>query len=66
MEYEITDHCVVCWRCLEACPKGAIIDCEIAVTDKYAMPGVRINGLECSQCGLCKEICPVEAIAVVE
>ncbi|RJQ65560.1 MAG: 4Fe-4S dicluster domain-containing protein [Desulfobacteraceae bacterium] len=66
MDYRITDQCVVCWRCMDSCPNGAIIDCEIHVTDKYSMPGVTINDLECSKCGLCKEVCPVDAIVVNE
>lgn len=52
MAYIITDECVVCGTCLEACPNNAIEEGE----DKYKITD------ECVECGDCVESCPVGAI----
>ncbi|MEK7273686.1 MAG: 4Fe-4S binding protein [Candidatus Desantisbacteria bacterium] len=52
MAYIITDECVACGTCLEACPNNAIEEGE----DKYKITD------ECLECGDCVESCPVGAI----
>jgi formate hydrogenlyase subunit 6/NADH:ubiquinone oxidoreductase subunit I len=65
MEYVIKHECVVCWRCIDVCSQGAISECEIAITPRFSTPGVVIDTALCNECGMCKDICPVDAIMVV-
>ena len=52
MAYKITDKCVACGSCADACPVGAI-----SAGDIYS-----INPDSCVDCGTCAGVCPQEAI----
>ncbi len=49
----ITDQCLGCLACADACPLGAI-------STKEDM--VYVNQDECVQCGECESVCPADAI----
>ena len=51
MAYKITEECIACGACAEACPVNAIAEGDI-----YS-----INADECIECGACAEACPVSA-----
>lgn len=53
MAYVITDECVACGCCADACPNEAISE----GADKYV-----INADECVDCGTCADECPNDAI----
>ncbi len=53
MAYVITDSCVSCGSCTDACPLGIIAE----GADKYV-----IDADQCVDCGSCASACPVEAI----
>ena len=54
MAYKISDECIACGACSEACPVNAIKEGDT----KY-----EINADECIECGACAEACPVDAPA---
>jgi ferredoxin len=54
MAYKISDECISCGACVEACPVNAIAEGD----GKY-----EINADECIECGACAEACPVSAPA---
>ena len=51
MAYKITNECIACGACADACP----VEC-ISEGDVY-----KINADECISCGSCAEACPVGA-----
>lgn len=51
MAYKITEECLACGNCLEACPAEAIEEGDV----------YRITA-DCAECGLCVDECPHGAI----
>jgi pyruvate formate lyase activating enzyme len=56
----------VCGKCLEACPKGAVVRGKTIVSkvDQTEMQVIDINREQCDNCGQCAEVCPANALAV--
>ena len=52
MAYKISDDCIACGACADACPVNAISEKD----GKYV-----INADECLDCGACADACPVDA-----
>ena len=52
MAFKITDECISCGACADACPVSCISEGD----GKYV-----INADECIGCGSCADTCPVDA-----
>ena len=53
MAYKITEECIKCGTCVEACPVSAISEGD----DQYV-----IDADACISCGTCEANCPIGAI----
>ncbi len=53
MAHQITDACVACGTCADACPLGIITEGD----GKYV-----IDADQCVDCGSCAAVCPMDAI----
>ena len=52
MAYKITEECIACGACVDACPCGCISENDGVFV---------INADECVSCGACAAQCPVSA-----
>lgn len=53
--------CINCGRCVEVCPGGVLPSRLAKLADRGDMEGfVKMNGMECCECGCCSFICPAK------
>jgi formate hydrogenlyase subunit 6/NADH:ubiquinone oxidoreductase subunit I len=58
--------CIVCMMCIKACPSGTIKKIEGEKKEgekKKTCTEYILDFSTCSQCGICVEVCPVDALA---
>ena len=58
MAYRIYDNCTACGECIDKCHVGAI---AIDANGKYF-----IHEALCTDCNLCTDVCPADAVDFVE
>ena len=51
-------RCTLCMACVGACPTGAL-------GHVHDGPQVRFRERDCIQCGLCREVCPEQAVTLI-
>jgi ferredoxin len=56
IRYRITDDCIGCTKCAQQCPTGAI---EMKPHEVH-----EIDQEKCVRCGGCRNICPVDSVAI--
>jgi ferredoxin len=61
----ITDKCIMCGDCLDACKYGAIMG-EKKISYKSGYMPYEIRQKRCIKCGECVPVCPTDAIVVVD
>lgn len=54
--YKISDSCIACGSCSDACPAGAI-----AMDDNLGHYAIDPN--KCADCGTCADTCPMGCIS---
>ncbi|MCR4989497.1 MAG: electron transport complex subunit RsxC [Lachnospiraceae bacterium] len=53
--------CINCGRCVEACPGRVVPKLLAELADRHDEENfVRLNGLECCECGSCSYVCPAK------
>lgn len=62
MSYYITEQCVACRKCLDACQEQGIYEDTGLKKQSDPFPVFVIDAERCTDCGLCMDICPVDAI----
>ncbi len=67
-EMEVTDACNGCKLCLNQfeCPAIVWVEPEEGAAGKKPKGKVRIDQTLCARCGVCREVCPRSAFAVVK
>ena len=59
-EYE-EGPCIRCGRCVSVCPGGVMPNTLATLVEKNQFEEfVKLNGMECCECGCCSYICPAK------
>ncbi len=64
-ENPVRSRCIVCMMCIKACPSGTIKKIEGEKKEgekKKTCTEYILDFTTCSQCGICVEVCPVDAL----